>query len=222
MVTIKKYSNRRLYDTSTSSYVTLEELADKIREGTDVRVIQAKTNEDITQQILAQIILESRGAARLLPVPLLVRLIRMGEDRLAEFFGQFISWALEIYLRFKEGAETVSPYNLFGGGGFGGGPEAFFRMLMGQPPWRKEAPPWADSDVERAGLEESGVETPSEERQRGEDESAVEAQAGDVESLRREVAELKEILGSLQPEGSADEEADEEGEEKKESKKDDE
>lgn len=62
MITIKKYSNRRLYDTSESRYVTLEELADKIRRGSDVRVIDAKTEEDLTQAILAQIIIESRGA----------------------------------------------------------------------------------------------------------------------------------------------------------------
>jgi len=82
-VIVKKYSNRRLYDTEGSSYVTLEELADKIRQGADVRVLDAKTGEDLTQATLTQIILESRGAARLLPIPLLLQLIRMGDDALA-------------------------------------------------------------------------------------------------------------------------------------------
>ena len=62
VVTVKKYSNRRLYDTSDSRYITLDELAQKIRSGKDVRVIDAKSNEDLTQQTLTQIILESRRA----------------------------------------------------------------------------------------------------------------------------------------------------------------
>ena len=65
MTVVKKYSNRRLYDTGDSRYITLEELAEKVRAGAEVRVIDAKTDEDLTQSTLAQIILESRGAARL-------------------------------------------------------------------------------------------------------------------------------------------------------------
>ncbi|TMA14751.1 MAG: polyhydroxyalkanoate synthesis repressor PhaR, partial [Deltaproteobacteria bacterium] len=88
MTLIKKYGNRRLYDTGHSRYITLEELADIIRGGEDVRVVDAKSGEDLTTGTLAQIIIEGRGAARLLPVPLLVQLIRMGDDALAEFLGQ--------------------------------------------------------------------------------------------------------------------------------------
>src|SRR4051794_35082758 len=91
---IKKYGNRRLYDTRASAYITLEELADKVRRGADVRVVDAKTNADLTQSTLAQIILESRRASDLLPVPLLVQLIRMGDDALAEFLGRYMSFAL--------------------------------------------------------------------------------------------------------------------------------
>src|SRR4051794_18176922 len=69
-VIVKKYSNRRLYDTEGSCYITLEELADRIRRGAEPRVVDAKTNEDLTQATLTQIIIEGRGAARLLPVPL--------------------------------------------------------------------------------------------------------------------------------------------------------
>jgi polyhydroxyalkanoate synthesis repressor PhaR len=109
MITIKKYSNRRLYDTSESRYVTLEELANKIREGADVRVVDAKSEEDLTQSILAQIIIESRGAARLLPTSLLIRLIRMEDDALAEFFGHYMVWALDVYKQVRRSAETLSP-----------------------------------------------------------------------------------------------------------------
>jgi len=112
-VIVKKYSNRRLYDTSASRYITLEELTEKIRAGEDVKVVDAKSGTDITQATFAQIIVESRGAARLLPVPLLTQLIRMGDDALAEFFGQYMAWFFEIYLQMRQGAQAASPLNPF-------------------------------------------------------------------------------------------------------------
>jgi len=112
-VIVKKYSNRRLYDTSASRYITLEELTGKIREGEEVKVVDAKSGADITQATFAQIIVESRGAARLLPVPLLTQLIRMGDDALVEFFGQYMAWFFEIYLQMRQGAQAASPLNPF-------------------------------------------------------------------------------------------------------------
>lgn len=112
-VVIKKYGNRRLYDTEASSYITMEELADKIRRGADVRVVDVKSGEDLTQATLTQIVIESRGAAKLLPVPLLTQMIRMGDDALAEFLGQYMTAAMELYLRAKRGAQAVAPYNPF-------------------------------------------------------------------------------------------------------------
>ena len=109
---IKKYSNRRLYDTSQSQYITLEELANKIRAGHEIKVIDAKSEDDLTQAVLAQIIIESRGAARLLPAKMLTQLIRMEDDALAEFFGHYMSWALAMYLRVRQRARHLS--NPFG------------------------------------------------------------------------------------------------------------
>jgi polyhydroxyalkanoate synthesis repressor PhaR len=106
---VKKYANRRLYDTDESRYITLGELTDKIRQGVDVQVIDAKTNEDLTQATLTQIILESK-AARALPTQLLSRLIRMQDDALGEFFGRYMTGALELYLTAKQGAQNVMPY----------------------------------------------------------------------------------------------------------------
>ena len=62
-VTIKKYANRRLYDTESSTYITLDRLAAMIREGRDFEVVDAKTGEDITHQVLTQIIVEEECAA---------------------------------------------------------------------------------------------------------------------------------------------------------------
>jgi polyhydroxyalkanoate synthesis repressor PhaR len=135
---IKKYGNRRLYDTVHSRYITLEELAGIIQGGEDVRVVDAKSGEDLTTSTLAQIIIEGRGAARLLPVPLLVQLIRMGDDALAEFLGQYVTWALQVYLQAKEGVQAMAPLNPFLAGPFGGA--AMSRLFgRGSPP-RPEAP----------------------------------------------------------------------------------
>jgi polyhydroxyalkanoate synthesis repressor PhaR len=100
-VLVKKYSNRRLYDTTESRYITLEELAERVRAGADPRVVDAKTSEDLTQSTLTQVILESRGGAKLLPVPFLTQLIRLGDSALAEFLGRYLSWALDVYLSAK-------------------------------------------------------------------------------------------------------------------------
>jgi polyhydroxyalkanoate synthesis repressor PhaR len=112
-VLVKKYGNRRLYDTARSRYITLEELAELIRDGEDVRVVDARSGDDLTTATLVQIIIEGRGAARLLPIPLLVQLIRMGDDALAEFLGQYVTWALEVYLQARQGVQAMAPYNPF-------------------------------------------------------------------------------------------------------------
>lgn len=130
---VKKYSNRRLYDTEESRYITLEELTDKVRRGTDVEVIDAKSGDDLTQQTLTQIILETK-AAKFLPTPLLARLIRMQDEALAEFFGKYVSAALELYLSAKQGAQAVSPYFPFATVPFSAG-NALARLLNGLPSW---------------------------------------------------------------------------------------
>ncbi len=118
---VKKYGNRRLYDTSDSRYITLEELADKVRQGEEVRVVDAKTGEDLTASTLTQILVEGRGAARLL-----------GDDALAEFFGQYVRWALDIYLNAKQGVRQIAPYNPLSMAPFGAA-DAFLRLLGGSP-----------------------------------------------------------------------------------------
>jgi polyhydroxyalkanoate synthesis repressor PhaR len=108
---VKKYGNRRLYDTDASRYITLEELTGKIREGADVRVVDAKTNRDLTQETLTQIIIESRGADTLFPAALLHQLIRLGDDALAEFLGRYVQGALELYLQARKSTQAIMPFN---------------------------------------------------------------------------------------------------------------
>jgi polyhydroxyalkanoate synthesis repressor PhaR len=80
MRTIKKYSNRRLYDTSASKYVNLDELAALVRNGEEVTVVDAKTGADLTRPVLVQIVMEVQGGLDLFPVGLLHRIIRYGGD----------------------------------------------------------------------------------------------------------------------------------------------
>ena len=102
-VVIKKYANRRLYNTSTSSYVTLEHLSDMVREGVDFTVQDAKTGDDITRSVLTQIIFEqeSRGQ-NLLPVAFLRRLIRFYGDSMQGFLPPYLEMSMESFAKSQE------------------------------------------------------------------------------------------------------------------------
>lgn len=102
-VVIKKYANRRLYNTAASSYVTLENLSDMVREGTDFIVLDAKTGDDITRSVLTQIIFEqeSRGQ-NLLPVQFLRRLIRFYGDQMQSFLPPYLEMSMESFTKAQE------------------------------------------------------------------------------------------------------------------------
>ncbi len=102
-VVIKKYANRRLYNTSTSAYVTLDDLAKMVREGVDFVVFDAKTNEELTRQILTQIIFEeeSRGQA-LLPVQFLRQLIGFYGGQMEGVLPSYLEMSLENFSRQQE------------------------------------------------------------------------------------------------------------------------
>src|SRR5215472_4315214 len=102
-VVIKKYANRRLYNTASSSYVTLEHLAGMVREGVDFVVYDAKTGEDITRKVLTQIIFEeeSRGQ-NLLPIQFLRQLIRFYGDQMQAFLPSYLELSLDSFIRQQE------------------------------------------------------------------------------------------------------------------------
>ena len=107
VVVIKKYANRRLYNTSTSAYVTLEDLARMVREGVDFVVFDARTNEELTRQILTQIIFEeeSRGEA-LLPVQFLRQLIGFYGGQMQGVLPGYLEMSLESFSRQQEQLRT--------------------------------------------------------------------------------------------------------------------
>ncbi|MCM8729531.1 polyhydroxyalkanoate synthesis repressor PhaR [Hephaestia sp. GCM10023244] len=117
-VIIKKYANRRLYNTETSSYITLEHLAAMTREGRDFKVVDAKTDADITHNVLTQIIMEeeARGTS-MLPVNFLRQLIAMYGDSMQAMVPGYLDASMESFRRnqaqFKsavEGAFANSPF----------------------------------------------------------------------------------------------------------------
>ena len=94
-VVVKKYANRRLYDTRSSSYITLDNLADMVRQGHDFVVYDAKSGEDITRSVLTQIIVEEEGKGRnLLPTGFLRQLIGFYGDQMQGLVPKFLEQAM--------------------------------------------------------------------------------------------------------------------------------
>jgi polyhydroxyalkanoate synthesis repressor PhaR len=104
-VTIKKYANRRLYNTGTSTYVTLEDLATMVKNGEDFAVFDAKSGDDITRSVLTQIIFEQEnkeGAQNLLPIKFLRQLIGFYGGAMQKFVPSYLEVSLESFTREQE------------------------------------------------------------------------------------------------------------------------
>ena len=102
-VVIKKYANRRLYNTASSSYVTLEHLADMVKKGVDFVVYDAKTNEDITRTVLTQIIFEEESQGQsLLPIQFLRQLIGFYGDSMQSFLPSYLELSLATFAQQQE------------------------------------------------------------------------------------------------------------------------
>lgn len=139
-VLLKKYGNRRLYDTSQSAYVTLADVADMVRRGVEIQVVDAKTGEDLTRMVLLQIIMEhQKSRIDLLPIAFLRQLITYREDTLREFFDKYLEASLtafasaetQVAKRFRDGFETF----------LGGMVNAGARVWPFTPPEKPDEPP---------------------------------------------------------------------------------
>ena len=103
VIVIKKYANRRLYDTSTSQYVTLDHLRDLVKNGTDFQVVDAKSGEDLTRGVLAQIIFEEEArGANLLPVDFLRQLISFYGDSLQSVVPGYLQMSMNNFSQQQE------------------------------------------------------------------------------------------------------------------------
>jgi polyhydroxyalkanoate synthesis repressor PhaR len=116
-VVIKKYANRRLYNTQTSSYVTLDHLCEMVKEGVDFEVRDARTGEDITRSVLTQIIFEEEGKGQnLLPIRFLRQLIRLYGDSLQAFVPGYLDMSMETFSRQQDQMRERMAQALGGGG----------------------------------------------------------------------------------------------------------
>lgn len=104
-VVIKKYANRRLYNTETSTYVTLDDLAQMVRSDRDFVVYDAKSGDDLTHSVLTQIIVEQEsreGGQTLLPIPFLRQLIRFYDDSIGRMVPPYLQFSLETLAKEQE------------------------------------------------------------------------------------------------------------------------
>jgi len=113
-VTIKKYANRRLYDTESSTYITLDRLAAMVREGREFEVVDAKTGEDLTRTVLTQIIVdeEARGAT-MLPVNFLRQLIGLYGNQMQGMVPQYLEAAMDAFQKNQSAMRDAFGANAF-------------------------------------------------------------------------------------------------------------
>ena len=144
-VVIKKYGNRRLYDTAGSRYVNLDDIAALIREGTDLKVVDAKTGHDLTRVTLTQIITEdAKGKPTGLPLDLLRQLIMASDEVRQEFVMWYLKSAFDTYQKMQDAVQSrlgevqsaiLSPVDMM-------------KKFLGTTP----SPPQAQADPELDGL----------------------------------------------------------------------
>lgn len=106
-VLIRKYSDRRLYDTNASRYVKLEDIARMVRDGIDVRVVDGKTGKDLTHVIFTQIIVEdARDREIALPLQLLTQLVRASDKATHDFLTWYLNSTLDLYKKAQDSVHT--------------------------------------------------------------------------------------------------------------------
>jgi polyhydroxyalkanoate synthesis repressor PhaR len=183
-ITIKKYANRRLYNTGTSTYVTLEDLATMVKAGEDFVVYDAKTNEDITRSVLTQIIFEQEnkeGGQNLLPINFLRQLIRFYGDSMQMLVPRYLEVSIDSLTREQEKfREQIS--QAFGGMGAFGPLEDQVRrnMEMFERTFAMFAP-----FARKSGGEASAE--PDKEPKAG----------GDIDDLKRQIDEMQKRLDRM-------------------------
>lgn len=116
-VVIKKYANRRLYDTGTSAYITLEDLCARVKEGKEFVVVDAKTGQDLTRQVLTQIILEQETKGfNMLPTSFLRDVIQYYDNNMQEVFQRYLESSMKTFVQNQERISQVFSQSMFGQG----------------------------------------------------------------------------------------------------------
>ena len=184
-ITIKKYANRRLYNTGTSTYVTLEDLAVMVKSGEDFVVFDAKTGEDITRSVLAQIVSEQEGkeGQSLLPIAFLRQLIRFYGDSMQMMVPSFLEQSMQS-LTSQQGKFREQITQAFGAGGFGTLDEQVRRNLeMFEQTFAMFAPPFALGGKTATGTP-GAADKPA-------------AGGGEMDELKQQLGEMQKRLDKL-------------------------
>jgi polyhydroxyalkanoate synthesis repressor PhaR len=187
-VVIKKYANRRLYNTQTSSYVTLDHLAQMVKEGTEFEVHDARSGDDITRSVLTQIIFEEEAKGQnLLPIRFLRQLIRFYGDSLQAFVPGYLDMSMESFTKNQEAMRNRIAEAL------GGGTNAietmtrqnlamFERAMQMFTPFTPRRPGSSEDETRPNGAAEAKAK-PSEE---------INELKSEIEAMRKQLAELSE------------------------------
>jgi polyhydroxyalkanoate synthesis repressor PhaR len=186
-VTIKKYANRRLYNTGTSTYVTLEDLATMVKAGNNFVVYDAKTGEDITRSVLAQIIFEqeNKEGQSLLPITFLRQLIRFYGDSMQMMVPRYLEVSIDSLVREQEKMRTQVA-QAFGVSGFGPLEDQVRRnMEMFQRTFAMFAPPFARRQDQPAEADKTAPSTPRP------------ADGGEIDDLKRQMEDMQKRLDRL-------------------------
>ena len=181
-VVIKKYANRRLYNTQTSSYVTLDHLAQMVKEGTEFEVHDARTGEDITRSVLTQIIFEEEGKGQnLLPIKFLRQLIRFYGDSLQAFVPGYLDLSMESFTKNQEAMKTRVAE------AFGGGTSALEAMTRQNLQMFERAMKMFSPFAMTGAANEDAPKPANEAPKSGEDINALKSE---IEAMRKQLSEL--------------------------------
>jgi polyhydroxyalkanoate synthesis repressor PhaR len=187
---VKKYGNRRLYDTERSQYITLEDLAQLVRSGRDVKVVDAKTNANLTKTVLLQIITEQEKDKDLLPVSFLKQMIQISDSSIRDALQRYLTLSLETFL--KAQSEFEQRYRNMAGNLMN--PlmwlmPPFAQMQQGGP--QTEAEPTPPATVAPPPPPEAGEE-PARDGDPGDDPQQ------QIQTLKAQVAQIQQLLSKLE------------------------
>src|SRR5246500_4888861 len=185
-VIIKKYANRRLYNTGTSTYVTLEDLASMVKNGEDFIVYDAKTGEDITRSVLTQIIFEqeNKEGQNLLPIAFLRQLIRFYGDSMQMLVPRYLEVSLDSLTREQEKFRNQMA-QAFGGSPFGALEETVRRNMEMFEGAFAMFTPFARREGGNAGTAAA------------EPEKSPAAKGGEIDDLKRQLDEMQRKVDKL-------------------------
>ena len=207
-VTIKKYANRRLYNTGTSSYVTLEDLAAMVKKGEDFVVYDAKTSEDITRSVLTQIIFEQEnkeGGQNLLPITFLRQLIRFYGDSMQMLVPRYLEVSIDSLTREQEKFRNQMA-QAFGVGGFGSleeqvrrNMEMFERAFAMFAPFARRDTPGGEADKPHSEIDElkHSLNTIQKRLDNLTAGGKSEQAGGEIDDLKRQLADMQRRLEQL-------------------------